>query len=44
MLANDVILRLVEMLMAEKDKNTQLLITQLQQKQEQDEQTNKDYM
>ena len=34
MLANDVILRLVEMLMAEKDRNFKLQLTQLQQKQE----------
>lgn len=43
MVANDVILRLVEMLMAEKDKNTQLKIAQLQQSiQVQDEKSTKD--
>lgn len=40
MLANDVILRLVEMLMAEKDKNTDLQLAQ--QKQVQDKQLNED--
>lgn len=42
MLANDVILRLVEMLMAEKDKNIELQLSQLQQKQVHDEKSNKD--
>lgn len=42
MLANDVILRLVEMLMAEKDKNIELQLSQLQQKQVYDEKSNKD--
>ena len=42
MLANDVILRLVEMLMEEKDKNCELKISQIQQKQVTDE-ANKDY-
>lgn len=41
MLANDVILRLVEMLMAEK-KNIELQLSQLQQKQVHDEKSNKD--
>ena len=40
MLANDVILRLVEMLMDEKNKNFELQLAQLQQKQE--EQQNED--
>ena len=42
MVANDVILRLVEMLLAEKDKNTALQIAQLQQKQAEEKQPNKD--
>jgi len=42
MLANDVILRLVEMLMAEKDKNIELRLAQLQQAQVQDCTSNKD--
>lgn len=42
MLANDVILRLVEMLMAEKDKNIELRLAQLQQTQAQDCVSNKD--
>jgi len=42
MLANDVILRLVEMLLAEKDKNTILQLSQLQHIQEQDQQSNED--
>ena len=42
MLANDVILRLVEMLMEEKDKNCELKIFQMQQKPVIDE-ANKDY-
>lgn len=42
MLANDVILRLVEMLMAEKDKNIELQLSHLQQKQVHDEKSNKD--
>lgn len=41
MVANDVILRLVEMLLSEKDKNTELQLIQLQQKLAQAE-TNKD--
>ena len=41
MVANDVILRLVEMLLSEKDKNTELQLFLLQQKLTQDE-TNKD--
>ena len=41
MVANDVILRLVEMLLSEKDKNTELQLILLQQKLTQDE-TNKD--
>ena len=41
MVANDVILLLVEMLLSEKDKNTELQLIQLQQKLAQDE-TNKD--
>ena len=42
MLANDVILRLVEMLMAEKDKNIQLQLAQFQQMQVQGNVSNKD--
>ena len=42
MLANDVILRLVEMLMTEKDKNTKLQLEQLQHRQVQDQQSNED--
>ena len=42
MLANDVILRLVEMLMAEKDKNIELRLAQLQQTQVQESTLNKD--
>ena len=42
MLTNDVILRLVEMLMAEKDKNFELQLAQLQQVQVQREASNKD--
>lgn len=42
MLANDVILRLVEMLMAEKDKNLELKLAQLQQIQVQETQQNQD--
>ena len=42
MVANDVILRLVEMLMTEKDKNMQLQLEKLQQKQVQDEKLSKD--
>lgn len=42
MLANDVILRLVEMLIAEKDKSTELQINQLKQMQVQDKQSNED--
>lgn len=41
MVANDVILRLVEMLLSEKDKNTELQLIHLQKKLAQDE-TNKD--
>lgn len=41
-MANDVILRLVEMLMAEKDKNTKFQLMVQQQKQEQDKQSNED--
>lgn len=41
MVANDVILRLVEMLMSEKDKNAELQLIHLKQKLEQ-ETTNKD--
>lgn len=40
MLANDVILRLVEMLMAEKDKNIELLLSQQQQTQVKEKQSN----
>lgn len=39
-MANDVILRLVEMLMAEKDKNTKFQLMVQQQKQEQDKPSN----
>ncbi len=42
MLANDVILRLVEMLMAEKDKNIELLLSQQQQRQVREKQSNED--
>ena len=42
MLASDVILRLVEMLMAEKDKNIELRLAQLQQTQVQDSTLNQD--
>ena len=42
MIANDVILRLVEMLLAEKDKNIELRLAQLQQIQVQDNVSNKD--
>lgn len=42
MVANDVILRLVEMLMVEKDKNTELQLYQLQQKQVREEKSNED--
>ena len=42
MVANDVILRLVEMLMAEKDKNCELKIAQLEQSIQVNEETNKD--
>ena len=42
MLANDVILRLVEMLMTEKEKNIELRLAQLQQTQVQDKASNKD--
>ena len=42
MVANDVILRFVEMLMAEKDKNVELRLNQLKQKQAQDEKSNED--
>ena len=43
MVANDVILRLVEMLLSEKDKNTELQLIHLQQKLTQEE-TNKDWL
>ena len=43
MLANDVILRLVEMLMEEKDKNCELKISQIQQQQPAVDEANKDY-
>lgn len=43
MVANDVIFRLVEMLMAEKDKNCELRLTQLQQNKQTDYETSKDY-
>ena len=42
MVANDVILRLVEMLMAEKDKNCELKIAQLQQSMQVKDETSKD--
>lgn len=42
MVANDVILRLVEMLMIEKDKNCELRIAQLQQNRQANEETSKD--
>ena len=42
MVANDVILRLVEMLLAEKDKNHELKIAQLQQNNQMNENTDKD--
>ena len=41
MVANDVILRLVEMLMAEKDRNTELQLAQ-QQRQLKEQQPNED--
>lgn len=43
MLANDVILRLVEMLMEEKDKNCELKILQMQKENQVIEEANKDY-
>ena len=43
MLANDVILRLVEMLMEEKDKNCELKISQIQQQKPAVDEANKDY-
>ena len=43
MLANDVILRLVEMLMIEKDKNCELRIAQLEQSKQSNEKLSKDY-
>ena len=43
MVANDVILRLVEMLLSEKDKNTELQLIHLQQKLTQ-EKTDKDWL
>ncbi len=42
MTAHDAILRLVDLLMQEKDKNTQLQLKLQQEKQKQDEQSNKD--
>lgn len=42
MVANDVILRLVEMLMAEKDINVELRLAQINHKQAQDEKSNED--
>lgn len=42
MTAHDAILRLVDLLMLEKDKNTQLQLKLQQEKQKQDEQSNKD--
>lgn len=42
MLANDVILRLVEMLMSEKDKNAELQLAHLQQTQTNNKQPNED--
>lgn len=42
MLANDVILRLVEMLMSEKDKNAELQLAHLQQQQANNKQPNED--
>ena len=42
MTAHDAILRLVDLLMLEKDKNTQLQLELQQEKQKQDEQSNKD--
>jgi len=43
MLANDVILRLVEMLMEEKDKNCELKISQIQQQKPAVDEANKYY-
>jgi len=43
MLANDVILRLVEMLMEEKDKNGELRISQIKQQKPAVDEANKDY-
>ena len=43
MLANDVILRLVEMLMEEKDKNCELKIYQIQKQNQVKDEANKDY-
>ena len=42
MTAHDAILRLVDLLMSEKDKNTQLQLQLQQEKQKQDEQPSKD--
>ncbi len=42
MLANDIILRLVEMLMVEKDKNCELKIAQLEHNKQVNEVTSKD--
>ncbi len=42
MTAHDAILRLVDLLMQEKDRNTQLQLKLQQEKQKQDEQSNKD--